>query len=78
MVGWIGLLVLVRPDLAAGRDVDETHAHPPAAVDFADGPAQREACAATRGPVRVGAAPAEDDVHVLVTAELGRELLPER
>jgi hypothetical protein len=69
------LVVLVRPQLAARGDVDETHAHPLAASDFADGPAQREVCAATRGPVRVSAPAAEDDVHVLVAAQLGRELL---
>jgi hypothetical protein len=33
--------------------------------------------AATRGPVRVAPPAAEDDAHVLVTAELGRELLAE-
>ena len=73
----IGLLVLVRPDLAAVGDVDETHAHLLAAVDLAEAPAHHEVCAAARGPVRVLASAAEDDVHVLVTAELGRELLAE-
>ena len=76
-VGWMGLVVLVRPDLAAIGDVDEAHADPQAALDLADGPTQREARAATRGPVRVAPPAAEDDAHVLVTAELGRQLLAE-
>ena len=76
-VGWIGLVVLVRPDLAAIGDVDEAHADPQAALDLADGPTQREARAATRGPVRVAPPAAEDDAHVLVAAELGRQLLAE-
>ena len=76
-VGWIGLLVFVRPDLAAIGEVDEANADPQAALDLADGPTQREARAATRGPVRVAPPAAEDDVHVLVAAELGRQLLAE-
>ena len=74
-VGWIGLLVIVRPDLAAIGEVDEANADPQAALDLADTPTQREARAATRGPVRVAPPAAEDDVHVLVAAELGRQVL---